>query len=82
MIVNSKCGDKVISSNTDSKLAEYSSLLDQNDKTNGNETDDESDDKKKADSRKAPCTWKFFHDKKNDANYAAGFRIQLTHQKV
>ncbi|CAF0970525.1 unnamed protein product [Brachionus calyciflorus] len=82
MIVNPKCGDKVLSSNTDSKLADYSSLHEQNDNSaKGNESDDESEDKKKSETKKPPCTWKFFHDKKNDPNFKAGFRIQLTHQK-
>lgn len=85
MIINPKCGDKVISSNTDAKIAEYCVLFEQSDQSksvNEHESDDENSDKKKTDNKKPPSTWKFFHDKKNDPNYKQGFRIQVIHQKV
>lgn len=85
IIVNPKCGDKVISSNTDGKIAEYSAhfeKFDQSKTTNENESDNEVSDKKKVEIKKPPCSWKFFNEKKNDPNFAQGFRIQITHHKV
>lgn len=85
LIINPKLGDKVIASNTDSKLAEYKEELDQNgpqESANGNESNDEDVENGKKDSKKPPCTWKFFTDKKNDPLFKQGYRIQLTHQKV
>lgn len=85
IIINPKCGDKVISSSTDGKIAEYCAQFekfDQSKSINGNESDNDALDKKKVEVKKPPCSWKFFNEKKNDPNFIQGFRIQITHQKV
>lgn len=90
MIINPKLGDKVLSSNTDSKLAEYKSQMEENsnEKTtkNGAGEDDAEDneggEKKSSSSSSSapPCDWKFYTESSNE--YKTGFRIELTHRKV
>lgn len=85
IIINPKLGDKVLVSNTDSKLAEYRTQVEttggekeEEAAKNGDDEDDEKPSEEK--SKKAPCEWKFFPENSNE--YKSGFRIQLTHQKV
>ena len=75
IIINLKLGDKVICSNTDTKLDEYRVIL--NESGQNNESAKTSDDS----STSSPCTWQFYEYKKNDELYKIGYRVKLIHQK-
>lgn len=78
IIINPKLGDRIISSNTDSKMSEYNSAFEQNEKVNQKGETSKDDNSKNS----SPCTWKFYPEKKNDELYNQGYRLELTHQKV
>lgn len=89
MIINPKLGDKIITSNTDTKLSEFRVQVETNGSESTKKQDDEVDDedespsaKAKADSQKSPCDWKFYKEQANDELYNTGHRIQITHHKV
>ena len=78
LLINPKVGDKVICSNTDAKLDEYRVLLSE---TAEKEATAKKADDEAASSSSSPCIWTFYEDKKNDENYAQGYRVKLSHQK-
>jgi hypothetical protein len=92
LIINSKVGDKILASNTDSLLSQFN--LDFEQITNGsndlnvngnkkiNKTNEDTDTKQDMSTKSSPCAWKFYQDKKNDEHYKLGYRIQMTLQKV
>ena len=91
-------GDKILASSTDSLLSQFGSDFEQtsNSTSELNETavnkkstsinkrneQTENINEKDTSSKSSPCAWKFYQDKKNDEFYKAGYRIQMTLQKV
>ena len=91
LIINSKVGDKILSSNTDSLLsqfcADFESAQAPVEQVNGKKpskekTDELTNEKEDTSSKSSPCVWKFYQDKKNDEFHKIGYRVQLTLQKV
>jgi len=74
----------MIVSNTDTKVNEFNTEFEENKAANSKPANSENDDEvegKDVSNKLAPCTWKFYQDKKNDEQYKLGYRIQLAFNK-
>jgi hypothetical protein len=83
VIINPKLGDKVVSSETDSRISEFRNQSESEEKNaKSSAAEAEAEAESSAGAASSPCEWKFYKEQANDEIYNNGHRIMLTHQKV